>query len=205
MQLLRRGVTDPSTEVRERTLRGVNANATLWASRGASSLLLTALADDTPALRKLGLSLASTRPGFWDRGDAGEYLRRLLIDPDRDIRSAALDAVGRERLIPRQPGLARRVKGLEADATLAQRVRFLLASEGFPPDSVVADATLARPRLLSLSTFRDKVNPLFYQAGEDGHSCAECHGNHTILRIAPRDERRRAGIRSSSTTTRRSR
>jgi hypothetical protein len=34
------------------------------------------------------------------------------------------------------------------------------------------------------------VNPFFYRAGEDGHSCAKCHGNHTILRIAPPDSAR---------------
>jgi hypothetical protein len=67
-------------------------------------------------------------------------------------------------------------------------VRSILTSQGVPPDSVVADTPISRPRLLSLSTFRDKVNPLFYQAGEDGHSCAECHGTHTILRIAPKAE-----------------
>ena len=37
---------------------------------------------------------------------------------------------------------------------------------------------------MSFSTFRKKVNPLFYQAGEDQQACANCHGNHTILRIA---------------------
>ena len=41
--------------------------------------------------------------------------------------------------------------------------------------------------LLSLATFRRTVNPLFYQAGEDTYSCARCHANHTILRIAEAD------------------
>ena len=55
MQLLRRGVTDPSAEVRERTLQGVGEIPTLWAGKGVDTLLLAALADDTPALRRLGL------------------------------------------------------------------------------------------------------------------------------------------------------
>ncbi len=183
MQLLRQGVTDPSAEVRERTLRGVQANPVLWSGQKTSALLLAALADDSPVLRKLGLSLASTKPGFWNRDDAGEYLKQLLIDPDREIRLAALDVVRPHDSIRKHPGVARRVKSLEADQTLAKRVRSILASQGVPPDSVVADTPISRPRLLSLSTFRDKVNPLFYQPGEDGHSCAECHGTHTILRI----------------------
>ena len=35
----------------------------------------------------------------------------------------------------------------------------------------------------SLSTFRDRINPLLSQAGEDGHSCASCHATHSALRI----------------------
>ncbi len=41
----------------------------------------------------------------------------------------------------------------------------------------------------SLAAFRERINPLFYRAGEDGYSCADCHGNHTILRIAPADQK----------------
>ena len=52
------------------------------------------------------------------------------------------------------------------------------------PAAGLRQAPARRP---SLATFRDKVNPLFYRAGEDGHSCAECHGNHNVLRIAPAD------------------
>ncbi|NUN96712.1 MAG: discoidin domain-containing protein [Candidatus Omnitrophica bacterium] len=35
-----------------------------------------------------------------------------------------------------------------------------------------------------LEFFREKVNPIFYEEGADKHSCAECHQNHSILRIA---------------------
>ena len=41
-----------------------------------------------------------------------------------------------------------------------------------------------RSRLLSFSAFRKNVNPLFYRPAEDKQACANCHGNHTILRIA---------------------
>ena len=44
--------------------------------------------------------------------------------------------------------------------------------------------------MLSLSTFRSKVNPLFYQVGEDGYSCARCHATHNVLRIAENDPAR---------------
>jgi HEAT repeat protein len=41
----------------------------------------------------------------------------------------------------------------------------------------------AGPRRPRLSTFRDRVNPLFVRPGEDGHSCASCHATHSALRI----------------------
>jgi HEAT repeat protein len=192
MQVLRRGVTDPSPEVRERTLVGVSQNVPLWAGERAAGLVLTSLADDTPSMRRLGIKLASSRVGFWYDPEPLEYLKQLLIDPDAGVRSAAIDAVrdfdgirGNQVLA----GLSRRIKVLEADPepSVESRARSLLTSRGFDPAAIQPDARLRRPRLLSLSTFRDQVNPLFYLAGEDGHSCAECHGNHTILRIAPAD------------------
>ena len=84
--------------------------------------------------------------------------------------------------------LARRVKALAADPALKARALDLLAAHGIdarPWSSPTS--SLSRPRLLSFSTFRRKVNPLFYQAGEDKQACANCHGNHTILRIAEAD------------------
>ena len=42
------------------------------------------------------------------------------------------------------------------------------------------------------------MNPLFYQAGDDQQACANCHGNHTILRIAEAGPGREATASSSS-------
>src|SRR5262249_28009899 len=154
---------------------------------GSTALLLAALADDTPALRKLGLTLGSTKPGFWNRTDSREYLKRLLVDPDGQVRLAALATVERHALIRAEPALARRAKQLESDPPLAERARVVLASQGIDAPSIQADVRLGRPRLLSLATFRRTVNPIFYQPAEDGYSCARCHANHTILRIAETD------------------
>ncbi len=189
MQVLRSGVTDPSAAVRDLTLRGVQSVPALRESKGSTSILFAALADDAPAMRLLGLKFASTKSGFWERADAREYLKRLLIDPDRLVRRDALAIVARPSLLRSDPTLARRVKVLVADPVLGPGARFALSSSGINPASINADARLARPRLLSLSTFRRSVNPLFYQAGEDGHSCVDCHGNHTVLRIAGPDAR----------------
>jgi cellulose synthase operon protein C len=185
--LLRRGVTDPSPEVRGRTLQAVSANVPLWAGKGAGSLLLSSLVDEAPAIRQLGINLASSRPKFWSGDEAREFFKNLLIDSDAGVRASALEVAERERLIPWRTDLARRVKALESDPALAGRARSIMERRGFDADVVVPDARLGRPRLLSLSTFRSKVNPLFYQPAEDGHSCVDCHGTHTILRIAPSD------------------
>ncbi len=192
LNLLRRGLTDSSPTVRERTLAGVSSLPKLWSSRAATSLLLSALADDSPALRRQGLALAVKRPGFWTRPDALEHLKRLLVDPDAHVRELALSVVLTHRLLAgeRKGGsdteaLARRVKALAADPALKPRALAALSSNGFNPLALAADVELGRSRLLSFSTFRTKVNPFFYRTGEDQQACANCHGNHTILRIAP--------------------
>jgi hypothetical protein len=150
-------------------------------------LIFLALADDTPAIRRIGIELASSRRGFWLGNEAREFLKSLLIDPDAAVRAAALHVVEQDRLIGWDTDLARRVKALESDPALAGRAGLLLVRWGADPAAVVADASLVRPRPLSLATFKSKVNPLFYQPAADGNSCADCHGNHTILRIAPAD------------------
>jgi hypothetical protein len=184
VELLRRAATDPSASVRERTLEGVKRLPVFWGGRSASQLLLIALADDTPAIRRLGLSLSSSKTTFWSRPDALEHLARLLVDPDSQVRSLALDLVKHHRLVERHPHLARRIKAASSDPGLAERASAVLRAAGLDPGSVKADVALSRPRLLSLATFRRVVNPLFYQASEDGQSCAKCHGNHTILQLA---------------------
>ncbi len=191
LNVLRRSVTDSSPAVRERTLRGISSLPSLWSGRAATALLLQALADDTPALRREGLTLGTKRPGLWSRPDALEHLKRLLVDPDAEVRALALAVVEQNRLLATSEkggtdrlALARRLKALSADPKLRSRALGLLSANGFKPATVEADVELSRSRLLSFSTFRKKVNPLFYQAGDDQQACANCHGNHTILRIA---------------------
>ena len=197
LNVLRQGVTDSSPAVRERTLRGISNLPSLWSGRAATTLLLSALADDTPALRREGLSLGARRTAFWNRPDALEHLKRLLVDPDahvRELRSPVVEAnhllAGSKNQPAKTSALARRVKAVAADPSLRSRALGLLAANAIEPGTVVGDVELGRSRLLSFSTFRKKVNPLFYQAGDDQQACANCHGNHTILRIAEADPAR---------------
>jgi hypothetical protein len=184
MQVLRRAMTDPSAAVRDRTLRGVNALPALWEGKGSTALLLSALADDASSIRRMALTLASSKAGLWSRPDAQEHLKRLLIDPDAQVRVAALATVEEHGLVRTAPGLARRVKALDADPALKGRALVTLETQGVNPQEVEPDVRLGRPRLLSFSSFRRKVNPLFYQPSEDGYACVNCHQNHTILRIS---------------------
>ena len=189
LEILRRGLTDSSPAVREHTLAGVSSLPRLWSSRAATSLLLSALADDSPALRRQGLALSAKRTGFWSRPDALEHVKRLLVDPDPRVRELALSVVDSQQLLAggrvSALALARRVMALAGDPALKSRALGLLTANGINPATLAADVELGRSRLLSFSTFRKKVNPLFYRAGEDQQACANCHGNHTILRIAP--------------------
>jgi cellulose synthase operon protein C len=184
LSLARAAITDPSASVRERALIVFDG---LESGRGSAPILLTALVDDSPSLRLSGLKLAGSKPAFWTRTDAREMLARLLVDTNAQVRERALAEVETHSLVKGSPAIAKRVKALESDSSLKERARSVLVSQGFDPDSVTADLPLSKPKLLSLSSFRRDVNPLFYKPGEDGHACAECHANHTILRIAEAD------------------
>jgi HEAT repeat protein len=187
--LLKSAVTDKSASVRERTLNAVSGLPNLWKGALSTRLLLSVLADDTPSLRLLGLRLAGAKAGFWGRPEAREHLLRLLVDPDAKCREQALAVVEDHHLMVGASALARRVKVLETDSALKSRATSALKSQGYDPNSLAGDVKLMQPRLLSLSAFREKVNPIFYQSGEDGYACAKCHANHTILRIAEADPR----------------
>jgi cellulose synthase operon protein C len=187
LELLRSAITDPSALVRERTLAVVSGLDALWAGKVSNGILLAAMSDDTPALRLLGLKLAAPKAAFWSRSDARELLLRLLVDPDAKVRDQALGRVEQHRLAGKSSAIAKRVKVLEADPTLKDRALATLVSQGIDPKTVIGDVTLTRPKLLSLSSFRKNVNPLFYQPAEDTYACVKCHANHTILRIAEAD------------------
>ena len=205
--MLRRGVTDSSPAVRERTLRGISSLPALWSGRAATTLL--ALGPGRRHARPAPAGPArwrTKRPGFWSRPDALEHLKRLLVDPDAQVRELALSVVERNRLLAghgkrRQrnagPGPAR--QGARRRPGPASRALWTCSPPmESNPRTVVADVELGRPRLLSFSTFRKKVNPLFYQAGDDQQACANCHGNHTILRIAEAEPGTRPADASSS-------
>ena len=196
IEILKLAVVDPSASVRERALGAIGGTGRLRSGKAASSLLLSSLADDTPALRRLALTLASSRDQFWDRPDARERLLALLVDSDQRVREQALAIVERSRLAEGTPAVARRLKALIGDPSLKARAEACLVAQGFDPQAVEADVKLGRPRLLGLSTFRSKVNPLFYQAGEDGFSCARCHATHSVLRIGEVAPGQGSGIES---------
>jgi hypothetical protein len=185
--LVRRAATDRAPTVREHAWTGLQRLPEFWSGRSAPALLLIALADDASTMRRLGLALAATKASFWTRPDALEYLARLLVDPDAAIRSDALDLVKHHRLVAKHPPLARRVKALSGDLALAERAAAVLLASGLDPPKVIADVSLASTGQPDLESFRRTVNPLFYQSGDDGHACADCHANHTILRIAEAD------------------
>ena len=186
VELLRRAATDPSAAVRERTLTGISGLPAFWSSRKASQLLLVALADDTPALRRLGLALAASKPRSGSGPTRGSiWPGSWSIPMPRCDRSPGLGrAPSPGRKVPRTGETGQGPdRGSLARSPCRGRAPGRRHRSGRRPGRSLP----VRPRLLSLSTFRRKVNPLFYQAGEDAYSCARCHANHTILRIAEAD------------------
>ncbi len=191
VDLLRMAVVDRSASIRERTLATLGEMARFRRGKAARGLWMASLADDSPSLRRLGLTLADADPTFWARADATERLLALLIDPDAQVRDRALGCVERHRLAVGNPALARRIKALATDRTLKVRAEAALEAQGFAAGLIVADVAPGRARRPSLAAFRERVNPLLYQPGEDGTSCAKCHATHSILRVSeagPGDE-----------------
>ncbi|WP_165063838.1 HEAT repeat domain-containing protein [Paludisphaera rhizosphaerae] len=187
LALLRKASADPSEAVRELAYDALIDEVSRTTSEAAPAIL-TALADESPRLRRLGLAATARRASFWDRADAMERLARLLMDPDSAVRLDALDVVKHNRLLVRFPVLSHRVKALADDPALAGRVDAMLRASDFDPETISADAQLDRPVFLDLDIFRKNINPLFSKPGPDGHSCVDCHVSHTILRLAePRD------------------
>ncbi len=113
LELLRRAATDVSAVVRERAFSGITGLPAFWSNRKASQLLLIALADDAPAIRKLGLALAASKSSFWERVDSREHLTRLIVDPDASVRADALQVVKYNRLVARFPALAQPGEGFK--------------------------------------------------------------------------------------------
>ena len=194
LEVLRRAVSDPSPAVRDRTLRRdqQSAGALVGASRDGSFALGPRRRYARPASAGPLARRPKTRPV--GAPDAQEHLKRLLVDPDAQVRTLALSVVEQNRLIagalkdtPAGLALARRVKALEGDPALSARAMAVLTAQGAQPGTLTADVHLGRSRLLSFSTFRRQVNPVFYRLAEDKNACASCHGNHTILRVAEAD------------------
>ncbi len=183
LALFRLAGRDPAGTVRERALEAVGAAPSLAASRAGEALLLASLADDTPSTRRRALDLAADRPGFWTRPEARERLLARLADTDLAVRERALALVGRHGLAGGDPAMARRVKTLAADPALPGQAARVLEAQGLDPSAIAADGQPGRSRLLSLATFRERINPLFSQAGEDGVSCIQCHANQNGFRV----------------------
>jgi hypothetical protein len=152
-----------------------------------------ALADAATEVRRSGLKLTSLRNDLWTSPRVHESLLRLLVDPDVQVRKAALDLVGEKKLIGQESRLAGRVKALELgekDTAVRQKATVVLREAGLSPSEVTSTADLSKPVEPDYDTFRRKVNPYFYQvSANDNNACANCHATHRILRLAEPPEK----------------
>ena len=179
-EVLRLAVHDPSSLVRAKVLGAVGR---LGASKLAGRLILASLLDEEPGLRRVALGLADDRDGFWAGAEARQRRLWLLVDPDARVRDRALESVERPSSTAIDPALARRLKALSGDPDLKARAEAYLVRQGIDPAKVLADVDVGRPRLPSFATFRDKINPLFSQVGDDGQSCIRCHDHQAVFQV----------------------
>ncbi len=88
------------------------------------------------------------------------------LDHARAVKLARFFEVAVEDQGPAQPAPPR------TPPAIAQRPP---ASEKAKPDQPVRS---------SLERFKQEINPFFYEPGDDGYSCADCHASHALLRSA---------------------
>jgi cellulose synthase operon protein C len=147
-----------------------------------------ALLDSRAEVRRAALNLAKGNSGVWQRPKVHEAFLRLLVDPDAQVRKAALDLVGEKGLITLEPGLSGRVKALEVgegDPTVRQHAAEVLRQAGLDPARVRPTGDLSKPALPDFDTFRRTISSYFYkESARDGRSCANCHATHRIFRLA---------------------
>jgi hypothetical protein len=175
---------DPDTAIRERLVEHLEESTVLRTSSKIAEVLHSGLSDTSAGIRLRSLKLAQDHTDFWDDPATCEYVLRLVVDPDPKIREMALSSVEKFNLLGKEPRFARRIKALAGDTALGERAGQLLVAKGINPASVEADGVVRTFGIPDLQFFKEKVNPYFYQEGADKHSCAECHQNHSILRIA---------------------
>ena len=99
LNLLRQGVTDGSPAVRERTLTGISSLPRLWSSPAAASLLLSALADDSPALAARALRLSAAQNGLLEPGRCARAPEAAAGRPGCPVRELAISVVEGNQLL----------------------------------------------------------------------------------------------------------
>jgi HEAT repeat protein len=175
---------DPVTSIREELIEHLEKSTVLRKSPRIAEVLHSGLSDASAGIRLRSLQLAQDQPELWDDPATFEYVLRLVIDPDPKIRALALAAVDQFGLLRKEARFAPRVKSLVGDPALGEKARNLLVAGGFDPNAIEADGAVQSFGIPDLDVFKEKVNPYFYEEAADKHSCAECHQNHSILRIA---------------------
>lgn len=178
-EILTSAIRDPSSEVRESVLGilGAIKETPNW----LVDLLRIALCEDVSFVRWRVLDISAQHEKVWQESQFRDALSRAITDPSQDIRKKALEIIQEHRLVRRFPELALRVRTLLRDPRLARLASSVLGAEGV--DFEDSQQTTRWRQLPSVSTFRLKINPIFYQQGLDGKTCADCHATHSILRL----------------------
>jgi len=188
MELLSKTSDSESPKIRQLVIDLLAKHPRVGDPKVTRDIALEALIDSATEVRRSGLKLASLRNDLWKSPRVHESLLQLLVDSDLQIRRAALDLVGDKKLISQEQRLAGRVKALEVgekDKAVRQKAAAVLQEAGLSLSEVKSTADLSKPVEPDFETFRQIVNPYFYQiSAKDNNACANCHVTHRILRLA---------------------
>lgn len=122
--------------------------------------------------------------------DAIPEVRRLLIagldHPVHTIRSQALTTLRSIEPLHRDAGILRRVETLLRDPE--QAVRASAASFQSSQMAKSGNKEIKAGDVADYFYFKENVEPILIAKGSDGHACANCHANHTVLKLIEPDE-----------------
>ncbi len=170
----RRRVLDARIALERETL----VNPLLSALKDGNSLVCSGVLAAFDGSFLKGRTYARQPTGMIDIGNDREF--SLLYQPDPDRVAAALKPVLETARSPLD-----RERALKLAAFLGASLDVVAAAPMAKPPR--EERSPAVPRPATFERFKSEINPLFYQQGEDGYSCADCHASHALLRIAAVD------------------
>ncbi|MDX2034021.1 MAG: hypothetical protein SF339_25330 [Blastocatellia bacterium] len=172
-------------------------NRSEWRAPAAIAAALEALLTSSDnAKRRLVLGLVTEATAATPELRLPALLADACANPSDPVRAAALSAARRAPSLLKNPAVKAGLAKLMIDPNPALQEQAVAFYQGqgdayLDGAQLVARATAnvgkASTAQLDYPYFVQRIMPLFASKGRDGNACADCHYNHTVLKLNPPD------------------